>query len=151
MQLSRSSALLACLFVVACGKQAEPVADTGAVADSAGTAATPNVVAPAWDASSPPVAGATLSVMPNPVDFCTDKLQVVDVSWDVTAAKVPTVEIWVEETGGKQKVWVATRELQGGKATGKWVREGMKLIAIDPAQKRVLNSVMVGAAPCTGA
>jgi|GEM_PF-3727153 len=100
-----------------------------------------------WDDSESPVMGTSISVSPNPVDFCASKTASVQISWDLAAAKPKNPQIWVRNSQG-QKLWTAFKNLEGSKGTGKWVKEGIQFIAIDSTTRKVINSVSVQAANC---
>jgi hypothetical protein len=89
-----------------------------------------------------------LRVRPNPVDFCTRTRQLVELEWDMSAAKTSAVRIWLEEPNGRRKLWIETAEKAGRKTSGNWVVEGMKFIAVDVANGRVLDIAEVHAAAC---
>lgn len=145
------TALIGC-GLVACQQSSPPEATSpdAAVGGRDTPATTPDPSEPQWDTSASPVAGAELSVSPDPADFCTDKLQVVEIRWDVVAANPSRLQIWVEDHQGKRKLWTAAKNYADVKATGKWARPGMKFIAVDPVQNRVLNSVTVQGGTCDG-
>lgn len=106
---------------------------------------------PAWDAAQAPVTGTTLTVSPNPADFCTDAMQVVQVQWDMTAANPTGLQIWIEDSKGNHKLWVAPSTRQGTKNTGPWISAGSRIVAVDSATNRVLNAVTIVGAPCSEA
>ena len=89
-----------------------------------------------------------LQVRPDPVDFCASKRRVVEVTWDMSAAKTRAVQIWLEEPGGRRKLWIETADKAGRKTSGNWIVEGMKFIALDVANGKVLNTAVVRAAEC---
>lgn len=143
-------ATVICLLAACSGEDASTPASNSQAASSSDS--TDSVAQPApgseWDASQTPVAGATLTVTPNPVDFCTDKTQAVEVTWDVTSANPSALEIWLEDPRGERKLWVAPSVRSGIKTTGKWMQPNSKVIAVDAAGARILNTVTLAAADC---
>jgi hypothetical protein len=92
--------------------------------------------------------GTILRLKPNPVDFCTDEHRQVEMLWDLSKANPGIIEIWLEEPSGRRKLWIETWAQTGTKVTGKWVVEGMKFIALDVTNQRVLNVAKVEATDC---
>lgn len=90
-----------------------------------------------------------LKATPNPVDFCgSQELPSVTVEWDASAAAIPNLSIWVEETsGGPQKIWMSSKLPVSSKVTGAWVRDGMKFSLTDN-RSVVLATTTVTAADC---
>lgn len=105
---------------------------------------------PQWDESGTPVAGAELVLTPNPANFCAEETQAVEVRWNVEKVVPSRLQLWVEDPQGNRKLWTAASRYADAKMTGKWMREGSKVIAVDPVQNRVLNEVKLEAAPCDG-
>lgn len=141
-----TSIIFPCLLVTACSggsppplpaPESAPVTASGPVAPSA-----------EWDASGAPRAGTRISAKPNPVDFCSGELQVVEVEWDLAASGVRAPQIWVQEPNGKRQIWAALKEPTGSKKTGKWTRSGMRFIAIDGVTREVVNSLTIESQPC---
>lgn len=100
-----------------------------------------------WNVADAPMAGTALTITPNPVDLCTEKLAVVDVAWDVSAAAPRYVQVWVVDKGG-EKLWLSTRETAGSRRTGRWVKSGVKFLAVDPSSRKLINTAEVGVLPC---
>lgn len=100
-----------------------------------------------WDASGGPVAGTSITVTPNPVNFCTEELAVVEVSWDVTAAASKYVQLWVNNNG-EEKLWLSVKEQAGSRQTGKWAKAGLEFVAVNPSTKKAINSVKVESIAC---
>lgn len=102
---------------------------------------------PDWDATSNPVVGTTLTINPNPIDLCTDKTAEGEVTWDLRAAMPKSLQLWIRN-GEKVTLWAAVKNPSGTKMTGKWLKSGTEILAIDASTKKLLNSVQITATPC---
>lgn len=141
--------LAACAFLAACSDTPRPLPSPEPVdAPLAPEAAASTQPADPWDFSGAPLQGTRIEVSPNPVDFCTAKLQAVDVAWDLAEAGARSPQVWVQEPNGKRQLWAALKEPVGGKRTGNWTRAGTQFIAIDRSTLEVINTVTVEAATC---
>lgn len=147
--------LILAATVTACQKDAPSPAvapaDAGATV-GAGEAEAVEASNPApevvWDESAAPVAGTRIEIKPDPVSFCDGPRQVVDVEWDVAAAGLDHLQLWVEEAAGRRRLWANTKVMTDSKRTGPWAAKGMRFIALDAGTKRVINSATVTAADC---
>jgi len=116
--------------------------------DGVGTEQVPELRLLHQTAETLPTSDTVLRIKPNPVDFCTDQHRRVELVWDMARAKPGIIEIWLKEPNGRRKLWIETRAQRGTEVTGEWVVEGMKFIALDVTNQRVLNVVEVEAADC---
>lgn len=140
---------LLAVFALASCKKDEPMAQSQpepAAQEQPGPAATPAAPTSSWDTSNP-VAGTTLAIAPNPVDLCTEKQAVVEVSWDVSAAAPKYVQLWINDNG-KETLWASVKDQIGKKQTGKWAKAGLEFVVIDPVTKKAINSAKVESTPC---
>lgn len=138
-------------FLAACADPAAPVEPTGGIAKpSSLPSAGPNPQGPQWDESFSPVEGAILSASPNPANFCQEKIQAVEVHWDMQSANPSRLQIWVEDGQGKRQLWTTAPNFVDTKLTGKWIQAGTRIIALDPKRNVVLNSITIAAVPCNG-
>lgn len=101
-----------------------------------------------WDRSAAPVPGAQLTISPNPANFCEDNTQVLEVSWNMEAAKPTRLHLWLENPNGKKKLWAVVRDQVGSRRTGDWMRAGTRVVAVDPGKNQVLNEVTVNSTQC---
>jgi len=97
---------------------------------------------------SEPESFPLLSVVPNPVDFCTLDTSVVEVRWNVSNSGPVVLQIYVEDSAGKRTLWSAPAGKVGSDFTGEWVQRGSRFIAVDAVRKVELAAVDVAAKPC---
>lgn len=143
--------LIIAATVTACQQDAPSPApaDAGATAGAGAAVDASNpTVGVVWDESTAPVAGTRIEIKPDPVSFCDGPRQTVDVEWDVAAAGLDHLQLWVEEAAGRRRLWANTKVMADSKRTGPWAAKGMKFIALDAGTKRVINSATVTAADC---
>jgi len=146
-------AALVALTALGCSKnepqQAGPADASGTAAPATGAIppAHEDTADPAWDESASPVLGTMLAIKPDPVDFCSEKLAAVEVSWDLNAAAPKNPQIWVRDSK-QSKLWTAFKPLTGRKTTGKWVKPGTQFVAIDSTTRKVINVATVVAKDC---
>lgn len=143
--------LLTALVLASCKKDDTQTTTTAPVASA--VEAVPNTApkqvtsAPEWDTSSAPVPGTALTLAPNPLNLCTEKNASAEVVWDMTAANPKALQLWIR-SNGKSKLWAAVKIASGKKRTGKWLKAGTEIVAVDASSKKVINSVQATAAAC---
>lgn len=120
-------------------------------ASSLGRSATSDLVGPdgeAWNSSGSPVPGTSLTISPNPMDFCDGVPKVSQVAWDAAAASPGRLNIYVRDGQAQFKLWASPPTPVGERATGAWIRPGVTFVAVDRMTERVINSVTVEGVTC---
>lgn len=90
-----------------------------------------------------------LILRPGAIDRCTatDGFIAVEVSWDATAAKTEGVHVFLQNAGEERKLWSSAGAV-GKDTTGKWMRDGSKVILINASNEQELAHVQLKDAPC---
>lgn len=99
-----------------------------------------------WDFAAPAADDVSLTISPDPVDFCDGGTRSVTVRWEI-ARSYASPQIWAQP-GVKAKLFSAPSDRASEEETGDWVKQDTTFYLVDAATGRVLKQVKPTPAPC---